>query len=58
VATVGESVWLGAPFFALEEGLLVPRATVMPVFAPLKDQYFFFADRWVESVLLFQVGCF
>jgi hypothetical protein len=26
--------------------------------ARLKDQYFFFADRWVESVLLFQVGCY
>ena len=45
-------------FFALEDGLLVPRTKVMPMFARLTDQYFFFADRWAESVLLFQVGCF
>ena len=43
-------------FFVLEEGLLVPRATVPPAFARLKDQYVFFAERWPESVLLFQVG--
>ena len=45
-------------FFVLEEGLLVPRATVPPTFARLKDQYAFFAERWPESVLLFHVGSF
>lgn len=45
-------------FFVLEEGLLVPRATVPPTFVRLKDQYAFFAERWPESVLLFQVGSF
>jgi retron-type reverse transcriptase len=54
---VSRSGWV-RHFFVLEEGLLVPRSTGAPVFARLKDQYFFFADRWAESVLLFQVGCF
>lgn len=56
-ALVSRSRWL-RHFFTLEDGLLVPRATGRPMFARLKDQYSFFADRWAESVLLFQVGCF
>jgi hypothetical protein len=54
---VSRSGWV-RHFFVLEEGLLVPRSGVPPTFARLKDQYFFFADRWAESVLLFHVGCF
>lgn len=45
-------------FFALEEGLLVPRATVPPIFARRKEQYYFFANRRSEAILLFQVGRF
>jgi DNA mismatch repair ATPase MutS len=45
-------------FFTLEEGLLVPCAAVPPLFRRLTDQYRFFADRWPESILLFQVGSF
>ena len=45
-------------FFVLEEGLLVPIMKIPPTFARLRDQYAFFAERWPESVMLFQVGSF
>lgn len=43
-------------FFMLEEGLLVPRASVPSLFRHLRDQYRFFADRFPECVLFVQVG--
>jgi retron-type reverse transcriptase len=45
-------------YFALEAGLLVPRAAVPPTFACLKAQYQFFVNQRPEAILLFRVGCF
>ena len=45
-------------FFVLQEGLLVPIMKIPPTLPRLRDQYRFFADRFPECRLLFQVGRF
>ena len=45
-------------FFEVEQGLLVTRWKVPVEFQSLNAQYRFFADRFPQSLLLFQVGCF
>lgn len=54
---VSRSGWV-RHFFVLEEGLLVPRATVPPTFACLKAQYQFFVNQRTEALLFFHVGRF
>ena len=56
-ALVSRSHWL-RHFFTLEDGLLIPRVAVPPLFRRLRDQYRFFADRFPDCVLLLQVGRF
>lgn len=45
-------------FFEVEQGLLVSRWKVPVEFPSLRVQYRFFAHRFPEAIVLFQVGCF
>lgn len=45
-------------FFEVEDGLLVSRWKVPVGFPNLRAQYRFFADRFPDAIVLFQVGCF